>query len=811
MLSDFKFALRQLAKSPGFASTVIVTLALSIGACTAMFSIVNTVLLNPPNGVPDPERVVQIRESRVPDRPESPATVANFLDWKRVAASFQDITASTSGRATVIGGAEPLPLTWDKWSEGTPAVLKYPVVLGRWFQADEFSPGKDKVVVLRYEFWQRAFGGDPGVISRKIILTAATATTVVSEEAFTVIGVSAPRSSGPPRDLILPLVFSDELRANRDRRNVFVFGRLKPGATLSDAQSEMDVIAGRLAQQYPEANKGWGIKLTSLAEVRKNEIGNTLWMMMAAVVSVLLIACANVANLQLVRATARHREMSIRAALGAGRLRLTRQLLTESLTLALLGGGAGVLLANWALAGYQAFAPGFMRRGFTYEADGSMLAFALILSVGTGLLSGILPAWFASRVNLNHALNSATRGSTAGGRGAWVRSAMVVVQVACTVMLLAGAALFLRSFNNLVHTDPGFAPSHAIGLRLFNLSAKRYPNSEKRNAFVDEVLTRVRALHGVQAAGAALQLPINDSQPAQFSFAVNEVQIAQPKSTWPAAAYYTASPDYFRAAGFRLLRGRSFAAEDHAKAQRVAIVNDTLARRYFADRDPVGQEIRIATGYDGPRVIVGVVSDIKQSGLDQESICQVYEPNTQGFATGTNFVVRHTGDAATLIPLLKQQVYAVDKTQPITGIMPLEEMVNANIETPRFRTQLVAVFSLVALLIAAVGIYGVMAYSVSQRTTEIGIRMALGATSHDVLRQVLTGGFGIIGIGLAVGLAGTVALSRLLTAMLYHTSPRDPVALTAIVCVIGLAALLACWLPARRATKVDPLVALRAE
>jgi len=802
MFSDLRFALRSLGKSPGFSAIVIVTLALGIGACTTMFTIVHTVLLQAPEGSLDPARSVWITESRLPDQPTSPTSVPTFLDWKRLATSFEAITAESTGRATLTGGAEPLPLVRTSVTEGSQAVFTRRVTHGRWFHPEEFTPGKDKVVVLSYALWQRAFGGDPGIVSRTITL---------NDEAHTVIGITAPARRAQPRDVFMPMVFSEQARADRSARSIQVFGRLRSGVTLDAAKAEMDLIAAQLAGQHPETNKGWGARLSTIAELMHADFGRTLWTATAAVICVLLIACANATSLQMVRATTRHREIAIRAALGAGRGQLTRHLLSESMVLAVAGGAAGILLTHWALAAYEALAPANIRRNFTYELDGGMLAFALGLSLATGLLIGLLPAWLASRANLNHALKQATRGSTDGSRGAWMRHAMVATQVACAVVLLAGAGLFLASFSRLANVDPGFVPERAIGLRLYNLSAATYPTHEKQIAFVDDVLTRIRALPGVVAAGAALQLPINDSRPGRRSFALDEAQAAQPKSTWPDAAYYTASPDYFRAAGFRILRGRAFTDEDHATAQRVAIINETLARRHFGDRDPIGQTIRLVTNHDGPRVIIGVVSDIKQSGLSEDSINQVYEPYAQGQFVGTAFVVRHTGDPAVLIPLVKKQVYAVDKNQPITVAAPLDDLIEANIASRLFTTQLVTLFSGIALIIAAVGIYGVMAFSVSQRTTEIGIRMALGATSEKVLRHELARGMRVVLTGVAAGLLATLALSHLIASMLYHTSARDPIALGAITLVLAAVALFACWLPARRATRVDPIVALRAE
>jgi putative ABC transport system permease protein len=800
MLSDLRFAFRQFVKAPGFTAVIVVTLGLGIAACTIVFSTVSDVLLKSTD-ILDVDHLVLLRATHPPDVPESRVSVADFLDWQAQAKSFDGLFATGGRRLNYTGGVEPLPLIGRAETADFRRLSGITPLLGRWFLPAECEPGSDRVVVLTEGLWQRLFAGSPDVLGRTMQLNG---------EPYAIVGVTRWPRWWLSQDLVLPFTFTAAQRADRKTRTSSVMGRLKPGVTLAQAQAELDVIAAGLAQRYPDTNRGWGARVTPLRDAMVGNVRGGLWTLFGAVGGVLLLACANIANLLLMRATARQHEMSIRAAVGGSRSRLVRQLLTESVLLALLGGAAGVLLAQWGLEVVRLRLPAQIPLlGGDLRLDTPLLGFALALSLATGILFGLAPSWFVSRVDLQSALRQGTRGATEGGaRGRW-RKALVVVQVAGALVLLTGAGLLVRSFVRLANVDPGFVPEHAIGVQIF-ASQQRYAKPEQRVRFADDVLARMRTLPGVQAAGAVLQLPIGDSSPLTVGFDIAGRPPA-PDGHRASTIYYTASPDYFRAAGMRVLRGRAFAATDDARAPRVAIINETFAKRYFAGDDPIGRRIKLAMTYDGWREIVGVVSDVKEAGLDRDTLCQVYEPNTQGQYPGTSFVVRFTGDPTALIPLLKQQVYAVDKYQPVQTAVPLEDLVSGNIAVPRFATQLLTMFSFLALVIAAVGIYGVMAYSVSQRTAEIGIRMALGASQSNVLRQVLTQGLKLVGAGLLIGLVAALAAGRLIQSQLFRTSSYDPVALTLVAVFLAAVGLFACWLPARRATRINPVEALRAE
>ncbi|MEP6821888.1 MAG: FtsX-like permease family protein, partial [Chthoniobacterales bacterium] len=499
----------------------------------------------------------------------------------------------------------------------------------------------------------------------------------------------------------------------------------------------------------------------------------------------------------------------IRAALGASRARLMRQLLTESVLLGLCGGLAGMLLARWGLDALLALAPASLPRTGDIHLDPGVLAFSLLLSVGTGLVFGIAPAWLAARTDMNEALKQGSRGSTEGGARGKLRSALVVLEVTCALVLLGGAGLLGRSFMQLAHVDPGFNPEHATVLRL-SLPKKKYAEPEQQNAFANSLLEQVKALPGVVAAGITHSMPIVSDYVLGFNI---EGRPPIAPSDLPSTNYYSVTPDYFKAMGIRLVRGRLFTAQDNAQTPRVAIINETLARQFFPNEDPIGRRMNITTeDKDVWREIVGIVGDIKQYGADKATSAQAYEPFAQNpFFSSINVVVRTSASSAALLGALRPAVYAVDKDQPIGTIRPLEEIVSDSISRQRFAMVLLTVFSVVALVIAAVGIYGVMAYSVAQRTGEFGIRMALGAQQRDVLRLVLVQGGKLIGLGLLIGLVATLAASRALGSILYNTSAQDPLTLGAITLLLAVVALAACLLPASRATKVNPIEALRAD
>jgi putative ABC transport system permease protein len=801
MINDLRYALRQLIKAPSFTAIAILTLALGIGACSAIFSVVNVVLLQPLD-YPEADRIVAIRETNLPQFPEFSVSPPNYIDWEKQTKSYEHIAAYGGAQLNLTGEGEPQRLVGVKATAHYFDVYGVKPVLGRMLLPEEDAPGKNHVVVLSYPFWQRVFGGARDVVGREVQLNG---------EPYNVVGV-APLGFGLASkvDAWIPMAFKPEDTANdaRGGHYINVVGRLKPGMTVAQARAELEVIASQLAKQYPDSNKGWGILMMALQDYSVRDVKPVLYTLLGAVGCVLLIACANLANLLLARATARHREISIRAALGASRARLMRQLLTESVVLSLFGGVAGLLLARWGLDALLALAPTSLPRITEIHLDSRVLLFSLALSVVTGLVFGIAPAWLAARADVNEALKQGSRGSTEGGARGRLRSALVVLEVTFALMLLGGAGLLARSFMQLAHVDPGFNPENATLLRL-SLPQKKYELPEQQTAFVNALLDRVKALPGVQAAGVTHAMPLVGDYVLGFNI---EGRPAIAPSDLPSTNYYAVTPNYFRAMGIRLVRGRTFTPQDDAKAPRVAIINETMARQHFPNEDPIGKRINITTsGPDTWREIIGIVGDIKQYGVDKATSAQSYEPFAQVPFSSLNVVVRTNGSPAALLGALRPTVYAVDKDQPVGAIRPLEEIVADSIARQRFAMTLLTVFSLVALVIAAVGIYGVMAYSVVQRTGEFGIRMALGAQQRDVLRLVLTQGGKLIGLGLIIGLAATLAASRAMGSMLFNTSAQDPLTLCTITLLLGAVALVACLLPANRATKVNPIEALRTE
>ncbi len=800
MINDLRYALRQLIKAPSFTAIAILTLALGIGACSAIFSVVNVVLIQPLD-YPEANRIVAIRETNLPQFPEFSVSPPNYVDWEKQTKSYEYFAAYGGAQLNLTGEGEPQRLVGVKATAHYFDVYGVKPVLGRMLLPEEDAPGKNHVVVLSYPFWQRVFGGARDVVGRAVQLNG---------EPYNVVGVAPPGFGLASKvDAWMPMAFKPDETANdaRGGHYINVVGRLKSGVTVAQARAELEVIASQLAQQYPDSNKGWGILMMPLQDYGVRDVKPVLYTLLGAVGCVLLIACANLANLLLARATARHREISIRAALGASRARLMRQLLTESVVLSLFGGAAGLLLARWGLDALLALAPTSLPRITEIHLDSRVLLFSLALSVVTGLVFGIAPAWLAARADVNEALKQGTRGSTEGGARGRLRSALVVIEVTFALMLLGGAGLLARSFMQLAQVDPGFNPENATLVRLA-LPATKYAMPEQQTAFVDALLDRVKNLPGVQFAGITHSMPLVGDYVLGFNI---EGRPAIAPSDLPNTNYYAVTPDYFRSMGIRLIRGRTFTPQDDAKAPRVAVINETMARQHFPNEDPIGKRINITNGPDTWREIVGIVGDIKQYGVDKATSAQAYDPFAQVPFSSLNVVIRTSGAPAALLGAIRPAVYAVDKDQPVGAIRPLEEIVADSLARQRFAMTLLTVFSLVALVIAAVGIYGVMAYSVVQRTGEFGIRMALGAQQGDVLRLVLTQGGKLIGLGLIIGLAATLAASRAMGSMLFNTSAQDPLTLGTITVLLGAVAMVACLVPASRATKVNPIEALRTE
>jgi len=804
MLNDFRYALRQLIKAPSFTVVSIITLALGIGACTAIFSVVNGVLLHPLD-YPNPDRIVVLRESQPPEFPEFATAPANYADWVKQAKSFEAIAAYSGAQLNLTGEGEPQRLVGMRATANYFDVYGVKPFIGRWFSADEDAPGKNRVLVLSYPFWQRVFGGATNVVGQQV---------QINGETYSVIGIAPPGFGQQNKtEVWTPMAFKPTEISNDARGGHYVStaARLRPGVTVAQADAEMRVIAAQLAKQYPDTNKGWTVFVMPLLDYSVRNVRVVLYTLLGAVGCVLLIACANIANLLLARATARHREISIRAALGASRSRLMRQLLTESVVLALCGGIAGVLLARWGLDALLALAPSTLPRATEIRLDRGVLVFSLLLSLVTGLVFGVAPAWLAAHTDVNEALKQGSRGSTEGGARGRFRSGLVILQVAFALVLLGGAGLLARSFMQLTHVDPGFVPENATVLRLA-LPEKKYAKPEQQVAFVDSLVDRMQALPGVQVVGVTHAMPLIGDWVMAFAI---DGRPALPLNEWPSANYYAVTPDYFRAMGIRLVRGRVFTKQDDAQAPHVAVINETLAHQFFPNEDPIGKRINIPLGPPNTppvwREIVGIVADIKQSGVDKQTTSQCYEPFAQSPFDTLNVVLRTSGSPAAMLAALRPSVYAVDKDQPIGSIRPLVEIMAEKISQQRFAMTLLSVFSLVALVIAAIGIYGVMAYSVVQRTGEFGIRMALGAQQRDVLQLVLTQGGKLVALGLLLGLVATLAASRAMRSILFNTNAYDPLTLMSITVLLGAVALIACFFPANRATKVNPIEALRTE
>ena len=797
---DLRYGARMLLKNPGFTSIAVITLALGIGANAAIFSVVNAVLLRP---LPfkEPERLIMIRETKIPQFPEFSVSPGNFLDWKRRNTVFERLVAITAPSFNLIGTGDPEQLSGMRVTEGFLVMLGAKPELGRDFLPEEDQPGRNNVVILSHGLWQRRFGGDPKIINQTITL---------SGRIYTVIGVMPATFSFGGRETALwtPMGFTPEDAENHGGHFLSAIGQLKPGATLEQARSEMSAIAGQLAQEYPDANAGWNVKLLPLQEFIVRSVETALLVLLGAVAFVLLIACANVANLLLARAAGREKEIAIRTALGAGRARIVRQLLTESALLALAGGVAGLLLAKWGTDLLLKLAPQNLPRMSDVSLDGRALAFTAAVTLLTGLIFGLVPALQASKPNLTETIKDAGgRGATEGGRRQFVRGSLVVLEMASALLLLVGAGLLIKSFWRLQRIDPGFNPNNALTASV-TLPSRKYPEENQQSAFFQQLLEKVRALPGVQAAGASNVVPLGGDYVLGF---VIEGRPPLPPGAGQSTNYYAVSADYFKAMGIPLLRGRVFTEQDTRNSTRVAVISESMAKRVFPNEDPIGKRIHVTNGPTVFREIVGIVGDVKHYGLDQDTTLQTYEPYTQQPFSSMTLVVRTAGDPTNLTSAIRNQVLSIDKEQPVSGVRTLEQRVSTSIAQQRFSMLLLGVFAAVAMVLAAVGIYGVLSYAAAQRTHEIGIRMALGARAGNVLKMVIGQGMKLALAGVALGSGAALALTQLMKRLLFGVTAADPMTYVVIALSLTLVALFACWIPARRAAKVDPMVALRVE
>jgi putative ABC transport system permease protein len=799
MLSDLRFALRQLVKSPGFAVIAVLTLGLGIGACTCMFSVVDSVLFRQ-LPFPESDRLVMVRETDPPQFPEFSVAPGNFFDWQAQTTVFKSLAAISYGSSNLTGLGDPQRLYTVSVTANFFSTLGVHPAIGRDFQAQEETSGHETVAILPYNFWLSQFGGRPDAIGEIIHIDG---------RAFTIVGVLPknyrfPDNSNP--QLYLPAVYSSQERQQHGGHYLSAIGRLNPGVTIDQARGEMALISARLARQYPDTNKGWGTKLTPLLEALVGGARPGLYLLFGAVGILLLISCANVANLLVARAITRAKEMAIRAALGAGRRRILRQLITESLLLSTIGGILGVAIAQWGLRLLIAFAPGNLPRAAEISIDGLALTFTCLLALGTGIAFGLAPSLQSMRANLNATLKEGVRGSV--GRRHTLLGILVVAEVALAFVLLVGAGLLVRSLVQLQRVDPGFRPDHAALVSL-SLPGKKYASDAQKAQFGHQAVAALAGLPGVRYVGASHVIPFSGDYILTFEIFGNAP--VDPANN-PNANYYAITPDYFRAMGISLARGRFFTDRDGAKAPRVAIINQKMARDYFPGVNPIGRRINIDSGPQAWREIVGVVGDVKQYSLQGDAPDQMYEPFAQQPYPYMGLVIRMAETAPALsAAAVRTAIATVDPDQPVDGVAPLENLIAGSISSQRFTMYLLVVFSSLALLLAGIGLYGIMAYAVTQRTGEIGIRMALGAQAENVLRLILAQGGRLVAGGIAGGVAGALILARLMASQLFGVRPADPLTFAAVMLTLAAVAIVACLIPARRASRLDPIVALRRE
>lgn len=796
LIRDAHHAVRQLARNPGFTAVAVLTLALGIGAATAIFSVVNGVLLRPlPYGNPD--RLVRVHEL-VPQYGRFSVSPAAFLDWRRDNRVFTGMAAFVAGSGTFTGGAGPervagASVSWDLFD-----LLEVTPVVGRGFREDEDAPGRNNVIVLSHGFWQRRFGGDPAVLGT---------VTTLGGTPVSIIGVMPAGFYFPTRDTeFWRPVALNPASATRGGHYLYVVARLLPGVPLERAGAEMETIAERLAQEYPESSAGESAEILTLQEQVVGNVRPALLTLLAAVSIVMLVACVNVANLLLVRSSVRQKEMAIRASLGAGRRRIALQMLTESLVLALLAGSLGLLLAHVLISPIQALGAGTIPRVDDVVIDSRILLFVLGMSLVTGIVFGLAPAWQASQSGPGAMLKEGGR-ATGGTGGRFVRSSLIVAEVALSIVLLVGAALLLRSFTRLIGVDPGFDARGALAFRV-SLPPARYAEGQGRVALFDRLLENLQALAGVEAVGMAQALPMRGDYVLSVSI---EGRPEHAPGQEPSANYRSISPGYFKALGIPLVRGRVFTPADAAGAAMVAIVDESFVRFHFGNEDPLGRGIDIGNGTDGYCRIVGVVGSVHHEGLEAAPDPTMYVPFPQDDMAGMWIVARTRGDVGALAPAARQVLRDIDPELPAYSMTPLAELVSDSVAERRFSMLLLAAFAAVGLILAAVGLYGVVAFSVSRRTQEIGVRMAMGAGRRDVLRMVVADGMKLAVVGAALGLAAALALSRLMTTMLFEVKSLDPASYLAPLLLVLAVAAFASFVPARRATRVDPIAALRSE
>ncbi|HKU76397.1 MAG TPA: ABC transporter permease [Pyrinomonadaceae bacterium] len=797
-LKDIRFAVRSLLKRPGFSVIVVLTLALGIGANAAVFSVINAVLLRP---LPyrDIDRVVTLWQNNTKaNNSRNEVSPANFLDYKDQSSSFEALAGIEPSGFTLVGDGEPERFSAWMVTSGFFQVAGTDALLGRTFTEEDYKPGNNRVIVLAHGLWQRRFGGDPNIVGQKLTLNG---------QPYAVVGVMPPEFQLPAdREVWTPRVVGENLRQLRAATYWNVIGRLKQGTTVAQAQEEMNGIAARLAAQYPDINGGMGATVVPLFEQITGQIRSALWVLFAAVGLVLLIACVNVANLLLVRGAERQREFAIRRALGAERIRLVRQTLTESLLLVLVGGATGVLLASWLVKLIPALSSSKIPRVEYINIDLRVVLFACGVSLLTAIVFGLVPAIQFWRNDIQGTLKESGRSAATTVRQR-LRKALVISEVAFAVLLLTGAGLLFRSFVRLLQVDPGFTKENVLALQVF--LPRTYDQPEKMINYFDQSIEKIKSQPGIEAVAVIATPPFVDLEvDATFNVVGRP---APPAGSEPIAFYSSLSSEYLSALGIPLKKGRFFTNFDKSGAPLVVVINETMARRYFPNEDPIGQRMTVTFAATETREIVGVIGDVLHNGLHAEPRPQMFVPHQQEPSAYMTFLVKTKTEPATQLASVKRAIREVNPNQTFARTATMEELVSDSLKQRRFNLFLLGLFAAIALLLATIGIYGSISYSTRQRTNEIGVRIALGAQPLDVLRLIVGQGVGQALVGVGIGLAAAFLLTRTLKTFLFGVTPTDPLTFVAISLLLVVTAFIASLIPARRATKVDPLVALRSE
>ncbi|MFL6278205.1 MAG: ABC transporter permease [Blastocatellia bacterium] len=807
LLQDLRFGIRMLVKNPGFTIVAVITMALGIGANTALFSVVNGVLLK---SLPfkDPDRLVFAMETNAKFPPPGVgSSTLNYRDWKEQNQSFETLSARQGFIANLTSSDQPERIQGEKATWDYFMTLGIAPLAGRTFTAEEDRPGGVPVILLSEGLWRRRFGSDAGIVGQTI---------PINGQSATVIGIM-PNDYRPNIEFWMPLGISYQ-NADRNLHNIQVVGRLAAGVTQEQAQTEMSAIAQRLIEQYPESNTGWGVALIPYQNLVTFNIRWALLVLLAAVGCVLLIACANVANLLLARAASREKEIAIRLAMGATRGRLIRQVLTESVLISLIGGAVGMLIALWSTQALISLNPQGIPRSGEIGVDGRVLGFALLASVAAGILFGLVPAWQSSRANVNETLKESGKSVAGHGRGRRLRSTLVVVQMAFAFMLLVCAGLLIKSFSQLQRVNMGFNQQHLLTMQV-TLPPAQYARPADVLGFYRDASERLGALPGVIAASGISNVPLAGGGP-QFIFSVEGRPLPTPADA-PIASYRIVTGDYFATMNIPLIKGRTFTDADKEDSLQVVTVNQNMAELMWPGEDAVGKRLTVGVPLPGDKpdyaTVVGVVGNVKHTTLAGETGMQIYQPVTQtpflglGFGRTMNFILRTQLEPATLAESARAVIAGLNPRLPVANVKTMDTIIAESVAANRFNMSLFGLFAAIAMALTVVGVFGVMNYAVTQRTQEIGIRMALGAQPGQVRALILKQGLMLSGLGLAIGLGGALLATQMLSSLLFSVSATDPVVLAGVAVVLAAVALLTCYIPARRATKVDPIIALKHE